>query len=281
MPIEVKDLSCSYNIGLPTETEALRSVSMTVGRGEIISVVGHTGSGKSTLAKHLNGLIIPQKGKVTVDGKKITNNRKELRKIREKVGLVFQYPEQQIFSETVREEIAFAPRNWGFSPDITKERVSAAADAVGLPRSLLEQNPFLLSGGQKRRVAIASVLSSNPDYIVFDEPTAGLDAQGTKEFIDILSAEAGKNKGIVHITHDIELALSVSTKILILSGGRSVVWGSPREVAECICTKDIVGMVIPDVLLISAKLKEAGKIERITWKPKELASMIQGAFIWH
>lgn len=276
MPIIVKDLKFTYNIGLPTETSALDGVSFQVERGEIISVVGQTGSGKSTLAQHLNALITPQSGEVSVDGLCASERSENLRRIREKVGLVFQYPEQQIFSETVEEELTFGPINWGADESELQDRVKYAMSIMGLRSDILHKNPFTLSGGQKRRVAIASILTSKPDYLVLDEPTAGLDASGTEELIGVLRTSAKNGSGIVHITHDLELALTISDKILILDNGKSISWGTPEHTASALCRSELETLALPDVLLLSKILCEAGKIDDIEWEPHRLAEMVAG-----
>jgi len=274
MPIIVNDLSFTYNAGMPTETTALRNVSFTAERGEILSIVGHTGSGKSTLVQHLNGLILPQSGKITVDGLSVRKVPSDLRKIRKSVGLVFQYPEQQIFAETVSDEISFGPINWGYSGRELDKMVFDAMDSIGLDRSLLRSNPFSLSGGQKRRVAIASVLASDPEYLVLDEPTAGLDAAGIRELVSLLNERAAKAKGVIHVTHDLELALRISTKILVLAEGSVAAFGTPSETAEMLCEKYIDGLVLPEVLALSSELMKAGMVSGITWEPTQLLKMI-------
>ena len=170
----IEHLSYAYNSGTPSEALALKDVSVSVSRGEWVSIVGHTGSGKSTLAQHMNALLIPQSGLVEIDGVQVTPKAKGLRDLRRKVGLVFQYPEQQFFAETARDEIAFAPANWGASGEELEQCVDYAVSSVGLEPDLLGANPFSLSGGQQRRVAMASVIAMKPDYLVLDEPTAVL-----------------------------------------------------------------------------------------------------------
>lgn len=277
MPLTVSGVSCTYNKGLPTEVKALDNVSFSVERGEVVSIVGCTGSGKSTLAQHLNGLIVPQAGEVSVDGINVTSDHKVLRRVRGLVGYVFQYPEQQIFAETVEEEISFGPSNWGVKGEELHRSVLNAMKSIGLDISLLKQNPFLLSGGQKRRVAIASVIASEPPYIVFDEPTAGLDAAGVRGFLSILSGCAEAGRGAVNITHDIEIALNVSSHILVLDGGKNVSWGTPLATAEKLCSGAIKNIAVPEVLKLSSMLKNAGKINKLCWDPSELTDMITEA----
>lgn len=277
MSIEVKHLFHIYDEKMPTEWPALTDVTFSAESGEIVSIVGHTGSGKSTLAQHLNGLILPQRGEVMVNGIRAAAKTPELREIRSLVGLVFQYPEQQIFAESVEEEISFAPRNWGVTGSALTERVLSAVRSIGLDEALLPQNPFELSGGQKRRVAIASVLAADPKYLVLDEPTAGLDADGVAELVALLNGFRLEGRGIIHITHDIEIALNMSDKIIILADGRIFAQGTPGYVAKTLCRTRIEGLVTPDVLLLSSELYDAGRIPDITWDPWRLASMVGGA----
>lgn len=278
MSLIVNNISFTYSLGMPMETVALNEVSFSAEQGDILSIVGHTGCGKTTLALHLNGLIVPQSGEVFVDNIKVSNSPSDLRKIRERVGLVFQYPEQQIFAETVEEEISFGPCNWGITGKVLEMRVKSAMEAMGLDNSFLKCNPFTLSGGEKRRVAIASVLASDPAYIVLDEPTAGLDANGVIELIAILNDRRNKGVGVIHITHDLELALQISSKILVLSGGSVIAYGNPEETAELLCRNHIEGLALPDVLMLSSELFKSGEISGITWDPHKLAKMIAESY---
>lgn len=274
MSITVKELSYSYNKGLPNEEEALSGLSFTAEAGAVTSVLGHTGSGKSTLARHLNALMLPQQGEISVDGMKIIKGAK-LREIRKKVGHVFQYPESQIFAESVAEEIAFAPRNWGRSEAEIKELIPVALSEVGLDPALAALSPYSLSGGQKRRLAIASVLAAQPDYVVLDEPTAGLDAAASKELLKLLLSLAQAGRGIIYITHDIETALSISSKILVLERGHSVSFDSPEATAELLCRKKITGLVMPELLQLSKKLLDAGRISKLAWTPAAILGLLK------
>lgn len=277
MSIEVKNLFHTYDEKMPTEWPALTDISFCAQKGEIVSIVGHTGSGKSTLAQHLNGLIIPQRGEVVIDGMRVAAKTPELRKIRRLVGLVFQYPEQQIFAESVEDELSFSPLNWGVSGEELKKRVRSAMESIGLDEELLPQNPFELSGGQKRRVAIASVLAADPEYLVLDEPTAGLDASGAAELVALLENFRRAGRMVIHITHDLELAFNISDKIIILAGGKIFAQGTPGEIAERLCDTQVEGLVLPDVLLLSSELRRSGRINDITWNPRHLAGMLGGA----
>lgn len=277
MSLSVKDLSYTYSPGLPTQAKALQNVSFNADRGEILSIVGHTGSGKSTLAMHLNGLIVPQSGEVFVDGIKISKDPENLRRIRQSVGLVFQYPEQQIFAETVRDEILFGPYNWGLRGDVLEKRAFDAMDLIGLDKSFASANPFMLSGGEKRRVAIASVLASQPGCLVLDEPTAGLDFNGVCELTSLLRSLSEKGICVIHITHDLELGLNISDRILILSEGTVTAYGTPSEISEMLSNINVKGLVLPDILSLSYQLKKAGFIKMITSDPYELAAQIKAA----
>lgn len=258
MSIEIQNVSYTYNGGTPAAYEALTDISVTVGRGEWVAVVGHTGSGKSTLAQHMNALLLPQSGSVSVDGIEVREKSKELRSVRRKVGLVFQYPEQQFFAETVREEIAFAPGNWGVEGGDLEACVMDAAAAVGLDPALLDNNPFALSGGQRRRVALASVVAMRPDYLVLDEPTAGLDATGIRELSELLERVRASGLGIVQITHDLQSALSESSRILVLERGRCVVSGTAEEIAAHLLENPVQGLVIPPLVRFCAGLRAQG-----------------------
>jgi energy-coupling factor transport system ATP-binding protein len=258
MSIVVENLHCAYNMGAPGESVALRGVSLTIERGEWVSVVGHTGSGKSTLAQHLNVLLTPQSGVVSIDGTRVEKGSRELRKLRRKVGLVFQYPEQQFFAETVREEIAFAPSNWGVSGDELDACVDEAVRSSGLDPGLLSSNPFELSGGQQRRVALASVIAMRPDYLILDEPTAGLDARGIRELTSLMGRIRGAGLAVVQVTHDLQSAISNSDRILVLERGVGVVQGSPEVVAEYLLVNPVSGLLIPPLVRFAAGLRERG-----------------------
>ncbi|WP_279010449.1 ATP-binding cassette domain-containing protein [Synergistes jonesii] len=274
MPLSVDDISYSYNKGLPTEREALHGVSFRAESG-ILSVIGHTGSGKSTLAQHLNALIIPQSGSVTVDGSDTSGSPAEVRSVRKKVGLVFQYPEQQIFAESVEEEISFAPKNWGFDEEGVKKNVAEALAAVSLSAEFLPLQPYNLSGGQKRKIAIASVIAAKPSYLVLDEPTAGLDCVSARELEALLAKFAAEGMGIIHITHDVELALRISSEILILEDGRVVFCGAPEECAEFLCSAPVRGLVLPDVLELSKRLASSGVVDKLEWNAETLLERLK------
>ena len=274
MSIAVRDLVHIYHPGSPLQTKALDGVTFEAERGSWVAVVGHTGSGKSTLAQHLNGLLLPTEGSVSVDDIQVRHGEESLRKVRQKVGLVFQYPEQQLFEETVFKEVSFGPRNWGFQAGRLEKSVEEALELVGIGEDLYEANPFRLSGGQKRRVAIASTLSSDPDYLVMDEPTAGLDSPGRRQLLGLLSDLKKLGKGIIHITHDMELALGLADSILVLDEGKSTLWGPPGVILGELLERDIRGLVIPDLVRFAGSLRDLGFEVPLTWEPKILAEAI-------
>jgi energy-coupling factor transport system ATP-binding protein len=258
LSIKATDIKYIYNAGTPAAVTALDGISIEVGRGEWVSIVGHTGSGKSTLAQHLNLLLTPFSGQVSIDGAAVTPGSRAARDARRKVGLVFQYPESQFFSETVREEIAFAPSNWGVSGDALDACVAEAASAAGLCPSALAANPFNLSGGERRRAAIASVLSVKPDYLVLDEPTAGLDASGVRGLAATFRELCSKGMAVIHVTHDMEIAMSTSDRIAVLERGILAVSGTPERVAEYLSERPIKGLVMPPATRFAHGLRERG-----------------------
>ena len=254
MSIEIHNLKHVYHPGTPLETIALQGIDLSIQKKQWLTIVGHTGSGKSTLAQHLNALLFCQEGSIEVDNISLDPRSKQLRTVRQKVGLVFQYPEQQLFAETIFDEVAFAPRNWGVDPDNVAERVENALVRVGLNSVFYHRSPFHLSGGEKRRVAIASVLSADPDYLVLDEPTAGLDASGRKDLMGLLTALREDGLGIVLITHDLELALACSEKILVLQHGRQLTYGTPENVIDSLLKRHVYGLLLPEVVQMSHEL---------------------------
>lgn len=258
MSLSVQRLSYTYHPGTPLARPALDDVSFETFPGEWTAVVGHTGSGKSTLAQHLNALILPQQGSVVVDGVAVEARCAGLREIRRKVGLVFQYPEQQLFAESVYDEIAFAPRNWGVDEGRLEPLVARSLRMVGLEASLASRSPFSLSGGQKRRVALASVLAAEPRYLVLDEPTAGLDGRGQCDLLDLVATLVQEGLGVVQVTHDLDVALGRCSRILVLNGGRTCCWGTPGEIIEELCRATLPGLALPSVLDFSRRLQERG-----------------------
>jgi energy-coupling factor transport system ATP-binding protein len=258
MSIRVDSLCHVYHPGTPLETKALSGVDLTVEAGTWVAVVGQTGSGKSTLAQHLNALLVPTSGCVVVDGVPTTAETSVLRSVRRKVGLVFQYPEHQLFAESVSEEMAFGPRNWKFTEEEIHETTRRTMSLLGLPEELLSRSPFHLSGGQKRRLCIASVLASRPDYLVLDEPTAGMDAPGRKELLGLLKGLVEEKIGVVHITHDLELALALADQVIVLEKGKTVFCGSPDSLMDELLERPIRGLCLPPILELVSGLRDYG-----------------------
>jgi len=257
--IEVKNLTQIYSVGTPFEQTALSDISFAVEKGEFVGIMGHTGSGKSTLIQHLNGLIRPSSGSVFIDGEDIWQNPREIKKVRFKAGMVFQYPEHQLFEETVFLDIAFGPKNMGLNESETEERVLEAVEFVGLGHEVLTQSPFDLSGGQKRRVAIAGVIAMRPEILILDEPTAGLDPRGRDEILSHIS-EYHKKRGatILLVTHSMEDIASTVSRIIVLNRGEILLDGTPRQVfSEPLLLKQ-AGLAVPQVTRVFLRLKELG-----------------------
>jgi energy-coupling factor transport system ATP-binding protein len=259
MSIEVKNLKYTYNPGMPGETLALDDVSFEVHDGETIGIIGHTGSGKSTLLQHLNGLIRPDSGEVWVDGQCITDKSAKLVDVRRKVGLVFQYPEYQLFEETVAKDIAFGPKNTGIAEDQMEKRVRAAMSIVGLDYDeIAESSPFELSGGQKRRVAIAGVVAMRPSVLILDEPTAGLDPAAHDEVLAMIETiNASMNMIVIFVSHNMADVARLSDRVLVMDKGKIAMQGTPREVFSHEDELSSMGLGVPPVRDILKKIKEA------------------------
>jgi len=275
MSIRVDSLGHVYHPGTPLETKALSGVNLTVEPGTWVAIVGQTGSGKSTLAQHLNALLLPTSGNVEVDGISTTAAASELRMVRRKVGLVFQYPEHQLFAESVLEEMAFGPRNWKFSEEDIRETTLRTMKLLGLSEELLARSPFQLSGGQKRRLCIASALAVRPDYLVLDEPTAGMDAPGRRELLGLLKGLVKERIGVVHITHDLELALAMAERILVLEKGKTVFCGTPGSLMDELVERPIRGLCLPPILELVSGLRDYGYNVPFTLDAVELADRLE------
>ena len=257
--IETKDLSYVYSEGTPYEKRALNGVSINIEEGKITAVIGHTGSGKSTLMQQLNGLIKPTGGKIYFDGRDIWENPKEIRQLRFKVGLVFQYPEYQLFDETVGGDIAFGPKNMGLDEKEITRRVRFASEMVSLDENLLNKSPFELSGGEKRRAAIAGVIAMMPRVIVLDEPTAGLDPRGRDEILSrLLEYKKMTDTTMVIVSHSMEDVAYMADSVLVMNRGSLMMHGSVSEVFSRADELKSVGLNVPDVTKIFMGLKSAG-----------------------
>lgn len=257
--LEIKNVTYTYSAGTPFEHTALDNISFRVNRGEFIGIIGHTGSGKSTLMQQLNGLLKPTSGSVLLDGKDIWSDKKLTRQARFRVGLVFQYPEYQLFEETVYQDIAFGPRNMGLDEKEIDRRVREAAGFVGLTQQQLEVSPFDLSGGQKRRVAIAGVIAMEPEVLILDEPTAGLDPVGRADILgNIQSYRQAKNATIMMVSHSMEDVARLTDRLLVLNGSKLAMEGSPVEVFAHAEELKQMGLNIPQVTQIFLYLRNLG-----------------------
>ena len=257
--LEVRNLSHIYSIGTPFEHTALKDISFAVEPGEFIGIIGHTGSGKSTLMQHLNGLLKPSSGSVMLGGKDLWHDKKFTRQSRFRVGLVFQYPEYQLFEETVYKDIAFGPKNMGLKADEIDRRVREAAGFVGLTEDQLQASPFDLSGGQKRRVAIAGVIAMEPEVLILDEPTAGLDPEGREAILENIEAyRRAKNATIMMVSHSMNDVARLTDRLLVLNRGMLVMDGTPEEVFANAEQLIQMGLDIPEVTRIFLKLQQQG-----------------------
>ena len=257
--LQVKNLHHRYSIGTPFEHVALQDVSFSVERGEFIGVIGHTGSGKSTLMQHLNGLLKPTSGEILLDGKDIWSDKKFTRQCRFRVGLVFQYPEYQLFEETVYKDIAFGPKNMGLPTEEIDRRVREAAGFVGITDAQLEMSPFDLSGGQKRRVAIAGVIAMEPEILILDEPTAGLDPEGREEILrNIEDYRKAKNATIMMVSHAMADVAKIADRLLVMNQATLAMDGKPMDVFSCSQELLDMGLDIPEITRLFLKLQEKG-----------------------
>ena len=257
--LEIQNLSHVYSEGTPFEHAAIRDLSLSVEREEFIGLIGHTGSGKSTLIQHLNGLLKPTSGKILYNGEDIWKDVKFTRQIRYHVGLVFQYPEYQLFEETVFRDIAFGPKNMGLSEEEIHARVLRAAGFVGISEAELEKSPFDLSGGQKRRVAIAGVIAMEPEVLILDEPTAGLDPAGRESILqNIRDYQKAQNATVIMVSHSMEEIASNVTRLVVMNDGRIARTGTPREVFTHAQELMEIGLDVPQVTRVFLRLRELG-----------------------
>ena len=260
MPVlSLRGVTHLYNKGTPTQSAALKDVSVDIEAGELVGIIGHTGSGKSTLVQHFNGLLKPDSGSVIVDGKDIWSDKKATREARFKVGLCFQYPEHQLFEETVYKDIAFGPKNMGLGDDEIKSRVLRAAEYVGLRGELLEKSPFDLSGGEKRRTAIAGVIAMEPKVLILDEPTAGLDPRGRDKILTMVkNYREATGSTVLLVSHSMEDVAKVASKVLVMNEGRVEMYGTVDEVYSHSAELRRMGLNVPQVSRVFELLKEKG-----------------------
>ena len=257
--LEVKNLTYIYSAGTPFEHKALDNVSFSVHRGEFIGIIGHTGSGKSTLMQQLTGLLKPTSGSVLLDGRDIWADKQQTRQARFRVGLVFQYPEYQLFEETVYRDIAFGPKNMGLSQEEIQRRVLEAAGFVGITQQQLQVSPFDLSGGQKRRVAIAGVIAMEPEVLILDEPTAGLDPVGRAEILqNIENYRKAKNATVMMVSHSMEDVARLTDRLLVMNGSKLAMDGPPQEIFSHAQKLLDMGLSIPQVTQVFLHLQKMG-----------------------
>lgn len=260
MPIIIKDLYYTYQKGTPYETHALKGVNLNINEGEFVGLIGHTGSGKSTLVQHFNGLVLPSSGFVQVDDLVTSDKKVKMRDVRKKVGLVFQYPEHQLFEETVEKDVGYGPENLGFSEKEKKKIVKDALESVQLDyKSIKDKSPFNLSGGQKRRVAIAGIIAMKPKYLVLDEPTAGLDPRGREEIlfqIKKLHKETGMT--IVLVSHSMEDVARFADKLIVMHKGQIEMIGKPEDIFKHRDRLKEIGLGVPAVTELFYLLEEKG-----------------------
>ncbi len=261
MSLELKHVFYTYQEGSPAESHALQDICLNINEGEFLGIVGHTGSGKSTLIQHLKGLLKPSRGEVLIDGMDINQKAAKARRkeLRMRVGLVFQYPEYQLFEETVEQDIAFGPRSMGLSDAEVKARVQEAMTLLNLDYSALRrQSPFDLSGGQKRKVAIAGVLAMKPKYLVLDEPTAGLDPRGREEFLELLHNLHQQGMTIIMVSHSMDDMARYAQRMIVMDHGQIQLQGTPREVFAQPAKLQQIGLDVPSLTKLLLELKQRG-----------------------
>lgn len=261
MAITFKNVGFEYAPKSPFAYVALRDINATINPGVVTAIIGATGSGKSTFVQHLNGLLRPTAGEVQIlDHIHVANEKpSKLKALRSKVGLVFQFPEMQLFEETIYQDVAFGPKNFGFSDETIKTNVERALRLVGIDEALWQQSPFDLSGGQKRRVAIAGVLATDPEIIVLDEPTAGLDPQGSRDMMQLfMTLNKDYNKTVIMVTHDMDHVLNYADEVLVLKDGQVFFSGTTQNFFEDTSRLDSLEFVVPKVLQLKASLKQRG-----------------------
>lgn len=259
MSIKLENVTYTYNPGTAYETDAVKNISLEIGQGEFIGMIGHTGSGKSTLIQHLNGLVKPTSGKVLFNGEDIWSEGYDRKQLRFHVGLVFQYPEHQFFETSVLKDVCFGPKNMGLSDEEAEEKGKLSLKHVGISEDLFERSPFEISGGLKRRVAIAGVLAMDPEILVLDEPTAGLDPRGKREILNLLS-ELHEVRGIsvVLVSHSMEDVAQYVERLIVINSGEKAYDGKPKEVFSHYRELENMGLAAPQVTYIMNALKERG-----------------------
>lgn len=260
MPIlSAKGVTHLYNKGTPSQSKAIYDINLDIEEGELVGIIGHTGSGKSTLVQHFNGILKPESGQIFVDGKDIWKDKKSTREARFKVGLCFQYPEYQLFEETVYKDISFGPKNMGLNEEEIHNRVMFAAKYVGLSKELLDKSPFDLSGGEKRRAAIAGVIAMQPKVLILDEPTAGLDPRGRDKILEMIRSYREKTGStVLLVSHSMEDVAKIATKVLVMNNARIEMYGSVDEVYSRSEELRAIGLNVPQISKVFEILKKNG-----------------------
>ncbi|MDD5944297.1 MAG: energy-coupling factor transporter ATPase [Clostridia bacterium] len=259
MSIKINHLTHIYGADTAFEKKALDDINLEINDGEFVGLIGHTGSGKSTLIQHLNALLVPTSGEVLLDGVNIYADKSKLKSIRQRVGLVFQYPEHQLFEMTVYKDVAYGPGNLGLSEEEIDRRVRSAFETVGLGEDIYDKSPFELSGGQKRRAAIAGVLAMEPEVLILDEPTAGLDPRGRDEILEAVKKMHEMRKiTVILVSHSMEDVAKLVDRIIVLSKGRVALTGTPREVFAQVDKLESIGLAAPQISYVFAELRKKG-----------------------
>ena len=259
MSLKLENVNYVYSEGTAYQIQALKNINLEIKDGQFIGVIGHTGSGQSTLIQHLNGLVNASSGAIYFNGKNIYDEGYNFRELRSHVGLVFQYPEHQLFEATILDDVCFGPKNQGLSKEETVSRAKEALESVGIPEKLYDQSPFDLSGGQKRRVAIAGVLAMRPEVLILDEPTAGLDPAGRDEILDLIARMHRERKiTVILVSHSMEDVAKYVERIIVMNHGQVMFDGTPREVFHHYKELEQVGLAAPQVTYLMHELKEKG-----------------------
>ena len=283
MPIKIENLTHIYMPGTPFEKKALDNINIDIQDGEFVALIGHTGSGKSTLIQHINGLLKPTTGKIIIDGTDITLKSSKLSDVRKKVGLVFQYPEYQIFEETVEKDIAYGPTNLKLGQEDINARVRRAMEMVGLDyQAFAKKSPFEISGGQKRRVAIAGVVAMEPKVLILDEPTAGLDPKGRDDILSqIVKFQKEYNMTIILVSHSMEDVAKVAGRILVMNNAKCILDGSPTRIFREVDTLESIGLAVPQITYLARELRKKGfdisqDIFTVDQAKKEILNCLRG-----
>ena len=276
MSIILDHINYCYSADSAYKVQALKDVSLEINDGEFIGIIGHTGSGKSTLIQHMNGLLKATSGHIYYNGQDIYDNDYDLSKLRHKVGMVFQYPEHQLFEETVYQDISFGPKNMGLSEEEIRARVERAAQFVGITDAELQKSPFDLSGGQKRRAAIAGVIAMEPDVLILDEPTAGLDPAGRESILqNIRDYQAAQNATVIMVSHSMEEVAANVSRLIVMNDGRVAMSGTPAEVFSHAQELEAIGLDVPELTRVFLELRRRGvDVPTAIFTPQQAAQVI-------